>query len=116
MAGNFDFLDLEKELEKFGNEVIKNTEEALTKAGEYVIGRLQNAMPIATGRTKESWVLEEKYKRVRYINNTALNSNKIPIVNLLEYSRKGKPFVRRTFDSCVPQIESIIKNNVLKGE
>ena len=41
------------------------------------------------GETKELWERSTKYKGVRYINNTALNKNNIPIVNLLEFSKKG---------------------------
>lgn len=115
-TGSFSFLDLEKELNKFSDKILVNKEKALDEASDYVMGQLKNNTPVDIGRTKESWERSTKYKGVRYINNTALNKNNIPIVNLLEFSKKGKPFARKTFDACIPQVENIFKNNIEKGE
>lgn len=116
MAKSFSFLDLEKELNKFGDEVKVNREKALDEASDYVMDKLKKNTSVRTGKTKESWERSTKYKGVRYINNTALNKNNIPIINLVEYSKKGKPFARKTFDACIPQVENIFKNNIEKGE
>jgi HK97 gp10 family phage protein len=113
---SFSFLDLEKELDKFGDKILVNREKALDEASDYVMGQLKNNTPVRTGKTKESWERSTKYKGVRYINNTAVNKNEIPIINLLEFSRKGHPFARKTFDACLPQVENIFKNNIEKGE
>lgn len=113
---SFSFLDLEKELNKFSDNVKVNLEKALDEASDYVMEQLKNNTPVKTGKTKESWERSTKYKGVRYINNTSLNKNDIPIINLLEFGKKGKPFARKTFDACIPQVENIFKNNIEKGE
>lgn len=115
-TGSFSFLDLEKELNKFSDKIYVNKEKALDEASDYVMGQLENNTPMRTGKTKDSWERSTKYKGVRYINNTAVNKNDIPIINLLEFSKKGKPFARKTFDACIPQVENIFKNNIEKGE
>lgn len=117
------FLELEKELENFSDKVMFNKEKALDETSDYVMEQLKKNTPVDTGKTKDSWERSTKYKGVRYINNIAVtgarpNSNSlgIPIVNLLEFSKKGKPFARKTFDACIPQVENIFKNNIEKGE
>ena len=107
---------LTKELETLYNEMNVNKEEALTEAAEYLADKLERATPTRTGKTKESWNAVLKYKGVRYVNNEALNNQGVPIINVLEYSSKGKPFVRKTFDSCIPKFERIFNKNLEKGE
>lgn len=110
------FLELEKELENFSDKVMFNKEKALDETSDYVMEQLKKNTPVDTGKTKDSWERSTKYKGVRYINNTSLNKNDIPIINLLEFGKKGKPFTRKTFDACIPQVENIFKNNIEKGE
>lgn len=107
---------ISNELQQVYDQLKVNREKALDEASDYVMGQLKNNTPVDTGRTKDSWERSTKYKGVRYINNTALNKNNIPIVNLLEFSKKGKPFARKTFDACIPQVENIFKKNLIKGE
>lgn len=97
-------------------------EDALDKASDYLIDCLEAASPVGKTQTlKRSWMKKTKYRGVRYIGNTAVSStpNKygqgIPLTNLLEYSYKGNPFIRKTFESNKEKIVSIIKENIENG-
>lgn len=118
------FNDLTKELEKALNdkfgEITKEANEALDDCTDLLLNKLENTTPIGDSpqgeHLKDKWVAERKYKNVRYVNNTKLNENGIPIVNLLEYSQtKGKPFVRKTFDSCEKDFEKIFERRLNKN-
>ena len=37
------------------------------------------------------------YHNAMYVHNTKLSADRIPLSNLLEYSRNGRPFVYQTF-------------------
>lgn len=86
----------------------------LDKAMDYMRNKLAAASPVESGLTRESWEGEGKYKNVRYINNTRVNENGIPVVNLLEYGKKGKPFVRQTVEREKGNIINIIKGEIEK--
>lgn len=88
----------------------------LEKATDYLADELQKKTPVDTGVTKDSWVKQMKYRNVKYINNTATDKDGVPIINILEYSKKGKPFVRRTVDESRSKIEEIIMSEMEKGE
>lgn len=88
----------------------------LEKATEYLADELQKKTPVDTGVTKDSWVKQMKYRNVKYINNTATDKDGVPIINILEHSKKGKPFVRRTVDESRSKIEEIIMSEMEKGE
>jgi len=92
-------------------ETLAARERGLDKAGAELINDLENHTPPKTGKTAKSWVLTTKYQGVRYANNTSLNANRIPIVNMLEYGRRGKPFVRKTYNSNIEKY-----NNIIIGE
>ena len=57
-----------------------------------------------------------KYRNVKYINNTATNKQGYPIINVLEYSSKGKPFVRKVVKRETPNIERIILKEMEKTD
>lgn len=88
----------------------------LDKAAQAMEQALEAATPIETGKTKDSWEIDFKYKNVRYINNTSVNENGIPIVNLLEFGSKGKPFVRRVVQAKEENIINIIKGEIEHGK
>lgn len=96
----------------------------LDKAMDHMRDKLIAATPPGTGLTKNSWKGEGKYKNVRYITNTRTRpgnplkneGSEVPVVNLLEYGRKGKPFVRRTVQSETQNIISIIKGEIENGK
>jgi len=102
-----------EELRRIQQKVGDDLDRGLEEATDYLADKLALATPIDTGKTKDSWKKEKKYRFVKYIFNTSVNNRGIPIVNLLEYSKsKGKPFVRKTVDHNVEQIEKIIRRAV----
>ena len=101
-------------LKEVQTDINKDTEKALDKASDYLVGQMERATPTRTGRTARSWTRTDKYKRVRYVGNTATNDKNIPIVNLLEYSKNGKPFVRKTFEANKQQILNIMTQEISK--
>ena len=98
-------------LEEIAVETYQAVDAGLDKAMDYMQDKLAAASPVDSGLTRESWESEDKYKNVRYINNTRTNENGIPVVNLLEYGRKGKPFLHKSVEA---EQENII--NIIKGE
>lgn len=97
-------------------EVYAAADRGLDKAAEYLKAKLEAATPEttpeATGLTRGLWVINFKYKNVRYINNLRLNDKGIPVVNLLEFGSKGKPFLRKTVAEEQDNIVDIIKKEI----
>ena len=104
--------ELKDILSEFTDEMLNKREIALNKAADYLVKKLEKATPVDTGRTKSSWLRTTKYKGVRYVGNSAVTAKNIPIVNLLEFSKKGKPFVRYTFEENKDEIIKIIKGEL----
>lgn len=94
--------DFAKEVDKiiveFKNKNFEATQKALTTTAQAGARILENQSPVATGRFKGSWDVETKYANTKYIHNTALAPNRIPLVNLIEYSRRHTPFIYSTFN------------------
>lgn len=94
--------ELTKEFDKiigeFKEKNFKVTQEALTITAQKGAKILENQSPVATGRFKASWGVETKYANTKYIHNTALASNRIPLSNIIEYARNQKPFIYGTFN------------------
>lgn len=100
----------------------------LDKAMDYMVDRLVDATPVDSGLTRDSWEKTDKYKNVRYINNTRTTGERktnnpdavtaragkggIPVANLLEYGEKGKPFIRKTVKREQEKIISIIQEEI----
>lgn len=110
-------------LKEITEEIYEDVDRGLDKAAEFTKQKLSDATPIETGEAKRSWEAEFKYTNVRYIYNTATRPKKpgdkktsgegnIPIVNLLEYGSKGKPFVRKTIAENETAIVDIIKKEI----
>ena len=108
------------------DEVRAAVDRGLDKAARYMEQALEAATPVETGEVKRSWKVDFKYRNVRYINNTATRPKKpgdgitngtgeIPIVDLLEFSKKGKPFVRRTVQAEQAKAIEIIKEEIRNG-
>lgn len=106
--------ELKDILDEFTDELKEKKEIALDKASDYLLEKLEQASPINTGKFKSSWLRTYKYKGVRYVGNSDTDKNNIPISNLLEFSKNGKPFIRKTFDANRMQIENIIKGELNK--
>ena len=112
--------ELKDILNEYSQEVFESKEQALDKASDYLIEQLKNASPVKTGEFSNSWIRTTKYKGVRYIGNTAGGStnkygHQIPLSNLIEFSSKGKPFIRRTFEQNKDEIIKIIKGEIENG-
>ena len=107
-------------------EVRAAVDRGLDKAARYMEQALEAATPVDTGEVKRSWKVDFKYRNVRYINNTATRpktpgdgitsgDGNIPIVNLLEFAKKGKPFVRKTVQAEQAKAIEIIKEEIRNG-
>lgn len=112
--------ELKDILNEYSRELYESKEQALDKASDYMMQKLEQNSPVNTGTFKNSWTRTTKYKGVRYIGNSAVGSkNKygydIPLSNLIEFSSKGKPFIRRTFDDNREEIIRIIKGELENG-
>lgn len=109
-------LSLYDELKDFLDEVDESVweskEQALDKAADFFIEKLKADTPVATGKLRDSWERTDKYYNVRYIYNTDLSPKKIPIANLVEFSEKGKPFIRPCFEKNKQEIIDIIVKGV----
>lgn len=107
---------IDEAIGEFTDEVRAAVDRGLDKAAQAMEQALEAATPTETGKTKDSWEIDFKYKNVRYINNTSVNENGIPIVNLLEFGSKGKPFVRRVVQAEEENIINIIKGEIEHGK
>ena len=112
--------ELKDILNEYSRELYESKEQALDKASDYMMGKLKQNSPVDTGKFKGSWTRTTKYKGVRYIGNSAVGSKNqygydIPLSNLIEFSSKGKPFIRRTFDENKEEIIRIIKGELQNG-
>lgn len=112
--------ELKEVLNEYSNELFEAKERGLDKASDYFVEKLEDASPVRTGKLKQSWSRTDKYKGVRYVGNSAVGSNNkqgygIPLTNLLEFSSKGKPFIRRTFEENKEEIIKIIKGEIEHG-
>lgn len=112
--------ELKDILNEYSQELFESKEQALDKASDYLMQQLVNESPSRSGKFKSSWTRTDKYKGVRYIGNSAVGSKNeygydIPLSNLIEFSSKGKPFIRRTFDENKDEIIKIIKGELENG-
>ena len=111
--------ELKSVLDEFSNEFMAQKEMALDKASDYLVERLEQASPVDTGKFKKGWKRTDKYKNVRYVGNTAEGGKNeygqnIPLTNLIEFSSKGKPFIRATFEQNKEQIINIVVDTLNK--
>ena len=102
---------LKEVLDGITEELYERVDRGLDKAANYAQDKLEAATPEETGQTRLSWETNFNYTNVRYINNTRVNDQGIPVVNLLEFGSRGKPFIRKTIEA---EQENII--NIIKGE
>lgn len=107
--------ELKDILNEYSQELFESREQALDKASDFLMEKLEQASPVDTGEFQKSWLRTDKYKGVRYIGNSKTNNKNIPLSNLIEFSSKGKPFIRRTFDDNREEIIRIIKGELENG-
>lgn len=117
---------IDEAIGEISEKVYAAVDRGLDKAARHMEQALAAATPVETGEVKRSWKVDFKYRNVRYINNTATRPKKpgdkitsgdgeIPIVNLLEFGKKGKPFVRRTVQAEQAKAIEIIKEEIRNG-
>ena len=106
---------IDEAIGEVSEEIYAGVDAALDKAARHMAQALETATPVETGKTRSSWEVDFRYKNVRYINNTSVNEQGVPIVNLLEFGKKGKPFVRRTVQAEQDNIINIIKGEIEHG-
>ena len=109
--------ELKDILNEYSQELYESKEQALDKASDFLVEKLKQKSPVRTGKFKQGWLRTEKYKGVRYIGNSAVGGKNqygynIPLSNLIEFSSKGKPFIRQTFEENKEQIINIIKGEL----
>lgn len=94
--------DLSKEMDKLITQFMKEnfdaTQRALTTTAKQGADILSRQSPVRTGRFKSSWSVETKYANTKYIYNSALAKNRIPMANIIEYTRNHTPFIVQTMD------------------
>lgn len=94
--------DLSKEMDKLITQFMKEnfdaTQRALTTTAKQGADILSKQSPIRTGRFKSSWDVETKYANTKYIYNSALANNRIPLSNIVEYTPNNTPFIVQTMD------------------
>lgn len=91
--------EMKEILDEFSDSLFEDREIAVEKAADYLEQKYIEATPEGkTGQTKQAWTVNKKYKGVKYIFNTQLSKDGIPVVNLVEFSKNGKPFMRPTFE------------------
>ena len=117
---------IDEAIGEISEEVYAAVDRGLDKAARHMEQALEAATPVETGEVKRSWKVDFKYRNVRYINNTATRpktpgekitsgDGEIPIVNLLEFCKKWKPFVRRTVQAEQAKVIEIIKEEIRNG-
>lgn len=117
---------IDEALQGVAQEVYASVDRGLDKAARHMEHALEGATPHKTYKTQQSWKVDFKYRNVRYINNTSTRpktpgdtitsgDGEIPIVNLLEFGKQGKPFVRRTVQENQNQVINLIKGEIEHG-
>ena len=118
------FGELKQALDEYGQDIREASENGLNEAADMLVEKFSAASPDSgiahEGKLKESWTYDSKYHGVRYIGSTATGSknkygNDIPLVNLLEFGSKGKPFMRKAFDENKDEIIKIIIGEINNG-
>lgn len=117
---------IDEAIGEISEEVYAAVDRGLDKGARHMEQALAAATPVDTGEVKRSWKVDFKYRNVRYINNTATRPKKpgdgitngtgeIPILDLLEFSKKGHPFVRKTVQAEQAKTIEIIKEEIRNG-
>jgi hypothetical protein len=109
-------------LREYGDVVYEATEEGLAAAEKILINNLKAATPKKTGTFSRGWKgTGKKYKLVRFVGNTTTvpgGKGKRPIAlsNIFEYSTtRGKPFIKKTFESSINEIAAAVVAEIKKG-
>lgn len=120
-------------LDEFAHASFEARQNAVQAGAEVFKSTVESATPKDTGEMAQSWVIQTKYKNLRYVGNTRIAKGKVyrkkkgggkgearegvPLSNVLEYGEKSKHygFIRRAFDAAEPQIFAAIKKSIENG-
>lgn len=106
---------IENILRDYGDLVFEATDEALGEAQKVLIKNLKDASPRRTGRLAKNWK-GKRYRGMRAVYNSTMvpgKNGEIPLSNILEYSPvRGKPFIKKTFDSSVNEMAQAVVNKI----
>ena len=95
---------------QFSKDVTEQAQIALDECAEYAKNEFIKVSPTdPTGTAphyKDCWAVKSGYTNARFVGNTK-RVDEIPLSNLLEYGRNGKPFILRTSEQIQPTIEQI---------
>lgn len=111
---NGPLVQLRKELSSIMQQVKQYGNEGLNEASDIVKANLESRTPVDTGNTRNKWTNVKNYNLVKYIYNESLSKSGIPVLNLLEFGSKGKPFAIETFRQSFSEIEQRIINSLNK--
>lgn len=94
-----------KIITEFRKKNFKVTQEALEEVARDTSKVLQKRTPSNTGITKKSWKVETKYANAKYIGNTHMARNGMPMTNIMEYAHgRRNAFMFRTLESLKYQM------------
>ena len=124
---------LEQIFTEFAHASYEARQNAVQAGAEVFKSAVESATPKDTGEMAQSWVIQTKYKNVRYVGNTRVAKGKVhrkkkgggkgearadvPLSQVLEYGENTKHygFIRKCFDATEPQIFAAIKNTLNNG-
>lgn len=107
-------------MKEYGDIIFKAADDGVDEAAKALAQAERLATPRDTGNMAKGWKVEaKKYKMVRFVgNNTTVTSKAhedISLANIIEYSTtRGKPFIKRTYESNVDRIARIIMGRIQK--
>ena len=113
-------------VQEYAKEIIGDIEEGLTLASIELRTALEQHSPVSEfdkegqKHFKESWVIKDQYKGVRYIGNTKTvkgkSSKEMPLSNILEYAESSphKGFIQRTFNSMSDRLHQKMISKIKK--
>lgn len=108
---------VEKVFVQFSKEMTEQAQKALDICADYAKNEFVKVSPIdPTGTAphyKDCWAVKSGYTNARFVGNTK-RVDEIPLSNLLEYGRNGKPFILRASEQIQPTIEQIFVKEMAK--
>ena len=97
----------------------ESIQKSLDVAADWMVTKLESASPIGNSSIhfRDQWEVKRKYPNVRYIGNAKMtkespNFRSVPLSNILEHGRKGRPFIKRTYNANKAELFSRFKNEL----
>ena len=103
--------NVEKMLRDVFNEGVELTAATLDRAAEITQSSLEEESPVRSGKFKSSWETKQYGNLKRVVGNTAKAQNGIPLINYLEYGKKGKKFVNAAMLKAQSAIKTELNNS-----